>query len=315
MNRISVVIPLYNKASTIEAAVTSVQAQSFSNWELVVVDDGSTDDGLALVEALNDPRIRCIRQQNGGVASARNLGLRMAQHDWVALLDADDYWRSDHLMRLDQLRQRFPQAVLCGAAYRCVNHLGAERDAPLSDAFLSALDGMACVEDFFLEVHRHGMPFFTSSLMLRKDVALGCGGFPLGVIAGEDLIMWARLTCAGMVALSTERTAFYMEPSQLAAMRQAIIRRPQQPDLVAAALASLHSEHPERASLQVFRGDWHRMRAVLWLELNERRLCVKELLTAMRLHQATRKDVACLLALLLPSKVRAFLLARRRAAQ
>jgi hypothetical protein len=312
---ISVVIPLYNKAETILKAVASVRAQTFSDWELVVFDDGSTDGGLVLVEALDDPRIRCVRQVNAGVAAARNAGLRLARSEWVALLDADDYWRSDHLMQLHQLRHRFPQAALCGAAYRIVNHLGEERDARLSEAFLSVLDGMACVEDFFLEVHQHGMPFFSSSLMLRKDVALACGGFPVGVIAGEDLVMWARMACAGMVALSTHRTSFYVEPSQQAALRQQIIRRPQEPDLVAVLLAALRDAHPERASLQVFCGDWHRMRAVLWMELNERRRCVRELIKAVQTHGLTLKDAQCLVALLLPSRVRADLLARVRASR
>ena len=74
MTAVTVVIPLYNKAETIVAAVESVRRQSFQDWLLIVVDDGSRDDGAARVEALGDPRVRVIRQPNAGVAAARNAG-------------------------------------------------------------------------------------------------------------------------------------------------------------------------------------------------------------------------------------------------
>ncbi len=315
MNLISVVIPLYNKAATILMAVASVRAQTFTDWEIVVVDDGSTDDGASLVDALNDPRIRCLRQTNGGVAAARNAGLRAAQGEWVALLDADDHWRPTHLARLHQLRQRFPGVVLCGGACSYLGAQGRVYDPALSAQRLGAPDGLSLIDDYFQEAHDHHLPFNSSSVMLRRDVALSVGGFMQGVTAGEDLLMWARMACAGPVALSAERTACYVEPPVQVGLGKAAIRRPQSPDVVAAALEDLVRAHPRRPSLRLHLADWHRMRAVMLMELGERSASLGEWLRAMRWHQATRKDLAGLAFLLMPTGWRDGLLARWRAAK
>lgn len=315
MNRISVVIPLYNKAATILAAVASVRAQTFTDWELVVVDDGSTDGGAGLVEALNDPRIRCVRQANGGVAAARNAGLRAAQGEWVALLDADDHWRPAHLARLHRLRERFPEVVLCGGACSYLGAQGQVYDPALSAQRLGAPDGLSLIGDYFQEAHDHHLPFNSSSVMLRREVALSVGGFMQGVTAGEDLLMWARMACAGPVALSAERTACYVEPPVQVGLSKAAIRRPQLPDVVAAALADLLRAHPGQHSLRLHLADWHRMRAVMWMELGERRASLGDWLRAVRWHRLTRKDVAVLAFLVLPTGLRDDLLARWRASK
>ena len=114
---ISVVIPLFNKADAILSAVQSVQSQTWTDWELIVVDDGSTDGGAHLVAALSDSRISLVSQANAGVSVARNTGLLRARGDWVALLDADDYWREDHLARLAELALRYPDAAMLGCSY------------------------------------------------------------------------------------------------------------------------------------------------------------------------------------------------------
>lgn len=315
MSLISVVIPLYNKASTILDAVASVRAQTWTDWELVVVDDGSTDGGAALVEALGDARIRCLRQTNAGVAAARNAGLEAAHGEWVALLDADDHWRPTHLARLQQLRERFPGVVLCGGACSYIGAQGQVYDPALSAQRLSAPDGLSVIEDYFLEAHAHHLPFNSSSVMVRRDVALAVGGFMRGVTAGEDLLMWARMACAGPVALSAERTACYVEPPVQVGLSKAAIRRPQTPDVVAAALATLVRAHPQRKSLRVHLADWHRMRAVMLMELGDRWASLREWLLAMRWHQPTRKDLAGLVFLSLPTGLRDGLLARWRASK
>ena len=87
---ISVIIPLYNKEAAIAQSLKSVLSQEYNDFEVVIVDDGSTDGSVAIVEAKNDPRIRLIKQENGGPSKARNTGVRNAKGDWVVLLDADD---------------------------------------------------------------------------------------------------------------------------------------------------------------------------------------------------------------------------------
>ena len=97
MPRMSVIIPLYDKARTIGRALDSVLAQTFDDFELIVVDDGSRDDGPSIVAACGDPRIRLIRQSNAGPGAARNRGAAEARTDILAFLDADDAWRPTYL--------------------------------------------------------------------------------------------------------------------------------------------------------------------------------------------------------------------------
>lgn len=94
---ISVVIPLYNKATSITSTIQSVLAQSYPYFEIVIIDDGSTDNSVQIVKLIDDKRIRLISKQNGGVSSARNYGIRMAKYEYLAFLDADDYWEPSYL--------------------------------------------------------------------------------------------------------------------------------------------------------------------------------------------------------------------------
>ena len=91
---VSIILPTYNRVDTLERAVRSVKAQTFGDWELIVVDDGSQDGSDALIEkiARDDPRIRLLRQANAGVAAARNTGLSAARGGWITFLDSDDAW-------------------------------------------------------------------------------------------------------------------------------------------------------------------------------------------------------------------------------
>ena len=94
---VSCIIPVYNRETLIKEAVNSVLAQSHRNLELVVVDDGSTDNTYATLETINDPRLKIIRQHNKGVSSARNTGIAQCRGKYIALLDSDDYWLKNKL--------------------------------------------------------------------------------------------------------------------------------------------------------------------------------------------------------------------------
>ena len=96
MSLVSVIVPTYNRRETIQAAIASVQRQTFTDWELIVVDDGSTDDTAALIEG-SDPRLVLIRQKNQGVNAARNNGMLSARGQYIAFLDSDDEWLPHHL--------------------------------------------------------------------------------------------------------------------------------------------------------------------------------------------------------------------------
>ncbi|NEQ55284.1 MAG: glycosyltransferase, partial [Leptolyngbya sp. SIO3F4] len=119
MTCVSVIIPLYNKASFVRRAVESILAQTITDLEVIVVDDGSTDNSGVIVEGIDDSRLRLVHQENQGPGAARNHGLALAKGDYVAFLDADDEWLPSFLsVTLQHLKQRQDCALCLTGQYR-----------------------------------------------------------------------------------------------------------------------------------------------------------------------------------------------------
>ena len=118
---ISVIIPLYNKVNTVERAVRSVLDQTVSEFELIVVNNGSTDGSEDVVKRIDDPRIILISQPNQGVSMARNKGVAIAKGDYVAFLDADDEWRPTFLETVLRMREKYPDCAVFATAYQRCN--------------------------------------------------------------------------------------------------------------------------------------------------------------------------------------------------
>jgi glycosyltransferase involved in cell wall biosynthesis len=113
----SIVIPLFNKAHTIIRTLNSVLAQTVTDFEVIIVDDGSTDNGVSVIENnTNDSRIRIIRQKNQGVSLARNVGIQEAKGDYIAFLDGDDEWLPEYLQKVSEAIKKFPEAGLFTSA-------------------------------------------------------------------------------------------------------------------------------------------------------------------------------------------------------
>jgi len=112
--RYSIVIPTYNRASSVENTLAGCFAQSFENFEIVVVDDGSSDDTLAVLEKISDPRLVVVAQENAGPAAARNHGMRVATGEYIAFLDSDDVWYPDFLQQAENAYQSAPNQLLYG---------------------------------------------------------------------------------------------------------------------------------------------------------------------------------------------------------
>ena len=116
-SNISVIIPLYNKASEIAITLHTVLAQSLQPREIIVVDDGSTDGSAEIVESFGSPLVRLIRQENRGVSAARNRAMREATGEWVALLDGDDMWGAEYLATVAEMIERWPKCGAYGTAF------------------------------------------------------------------------------------------------------------------------------------------------------------------------------------------------------
>jgi glycosyltransferase involved in cell wall biosynthesis len=196
---VSVVIPLYNKARHIARALDSVLAQSHTAFEIIVVDDGSTDGGGAIVRRYPDPRIRLVTQPNAGVSAARNRGVSEATAEWLAFLDADDEWSPEFIETVLELRRRFPDAVVCGTAYRQVK--------PNGDLLVSCFHGLLPTADRggridFFAGPPGNSPLHSSAVLIQRKALLAAGGFPDGVVYGEDHDTWLRLALRHPIAWS-----------------------------------------------------------------------------------------------------------------
>lgn len=198
----SVVVPLYNKRPYIRRAVDSVLAQTVKNFELIVVDDGSTDGSADEIVNIDDPRLRIIQQKNDGVGSARNTGMKMARAPWIALMDADDAWLPDHLTELGKIADLFPGAGLISTAYMEVT---AGREPNL---LVSQFPNKLREVDYFFEASKKIGFISTTSAAVKRQVFGEVGGFTAEKI-GEDLEYWARVALSYPVAVSEKVTCFY----------------------------------------------------------------------------------------------------------
>lgn len=199
INNLSVVIPLYNKAAEIALTLGSVLMQSRLPREVIVVDDGSTDDSALIVEQMEHPLVRLIRQPNAGVSAARNRAIAEAQGEWVALLDGDDLWHPDYLANVERMIARYADCAAIGTAFVADDgHRQAVPKGPTTEGEV----------DFFEESMR-GYVLIPSATVLRRDAVLEVGGFPEGMRMGEDQYLWTKLARRWKVAYSPKRMVIY----------------------------------------------------------------------------------------------------------
>lgn len=202
---VSVIIPVYNKKPFVARAIRSVLAQTHGNFELLVVDDGSTDGSAGEAGAfLADARVRVIQQANAGEGAARNRGWREARAGLCAFLDADDEFLPPHLERLIALAQRCPEAGLLGAAY--LNRLPDGREVLRSVAGVEA----GLFRDYFRTARDCGFPpVNASSVAARREILATVGGFREGLPVGADLEFWARAALRLAVAYDPRPSSIY----------------------------------------------------------------------------------------------------------
>jgi glycosyltransferase involved in cell wall biosynthesis len=186
---ISVIVPLHNAAEYISRSIGSVLTQTYPHFELIVVDDGSTDGGGDIAENPKDSRIRLIRQNNLGVSAARNLGITEARGEYIAFLDADDKWDPIFLEVIVGLVDSYPEAGLYSTGFRMVYSKGADVEVTMRDSH-NETDQL--VHDYFWKAADDAF-IHTSGVVIPHYVFAEIGMFTVGVKHGEDLEMWARI--------------------------------------------------------------------------------------------------------------------------
>jgi glycosyltransferase involved in cell wall biosynthesis len=218
--RVSVIIPAYNAAGCVRRAVDSVLGQGFQDLELLVVDDGSTDATRAVLAEYGD-RLRLLAKANGGPAAARNHGLSHARGEYVAFLDADDYWKTDKLQRQVALLDARPEIGFCSTATEVVDSGG----RPAGN-WPCRVDAGPLPDILFM--HGTVISGSTSGVLARRRLIAELGGFDEDLRGFEDPDLWIRLAArTGYACIPEALTVVVRTPNSvsgnLVAMRQATL--------------------------------------------------------------------------------------------
>lgn len=212
--KVSVIIPLYNKRAYVQRTLESVLAQTYTDYEVIVVDDGSTDDSGEVAERLIGGKAdwHVLRQQNAGVAAARNAGVAASKGEYLAFLDADDWWAPTYLERMMDLIAHYPEAGLYACNYWYVK-IGKTHVA------LNIPTGYFDYPKTYLE--QKSMPVTSISVIMPRKVFDEMGGFPVGIKLGEDFLLWSKVALRYKVAFLSEPLAYYNNdiPANLRATR------------------------------------------------------------------------------------------------
>lgn len=197
----SIIIPLYNKELSIEKTLSSVLDQTYSNFEVIIVNDGSTDNSIKVLEKFSDNRLRIIHQENKGVSSARNNGVKKAVFDWIAFIDGDDLWRKNHLEQLFQMIKSYPSESVFATSFAYSDN----REILSNNSSKNPTYKIVrYFEDAIIE------PVLWTGIVLVKNSAfIEAGGFNEELNRGEDLDLWARIAKRFSIIKSREITAIY----------------------------------------------------------------------------------------------------------
>lgn len=202
---ISVVIPLFNKEDYIGKTIESVLNQSFSEFEIIIVNDGSTDNSLNIINKYKDNRIRIISIENSGVSVARNTGIKNARFDWVALLDADDWWDSSYLEEVVELIQRNPKYLIFAIGRSRVFGNYSER---YSNRFLPE-DGNKGLVNYYEVITENFPPLNCSNAIFSKSLFDNTIGFRKGMTVHEDHDFWFRLCVNNPIMFLNKPLSYY----------------------------------------------------------------------------------------------------------
>ena len=212
----SVIIPVFNGAKFIDNAINSVFSQTNSDWELIVVNDGSKDDTEEVLKKYeNNDKIHIINQQNTGVSVARNNGFNASKGEYIVFLDADDVWHNDHLEVMAELIKKHPDAGMYCTFTRTELVNG---DVIEKAEYFDGKDETVFLDDFFFEYHKDksAKMFTVITTCISRKAYIKSGGFPKGCKIGEDLELSLVVAAYFPVVLSPKATATYIKENSSA---------------------------------------------------------------------------------------------------
>jgi glycosyltransferase involved in cell wall biosynthesis len=200
----SIVMPLYNKENDVRDTINSIINQSFTEFELLIVDDGSVDQSLNIISTIKDSRIKVIKQANQGVSAARNKGIENAKYNLIALIDADDLWENKFLEEIKLLINDFPEASIFGSAWAYLDSTKSIKK-PYSTIEKGYRGYVAnyftlAIENAFLT---------SSSVVFLKSSFYEIGRFNEKLSIGEDIDLWIRFGLNKKIGFVNKTFAYY----------------------------------------------------------------------------------------------------------
>lgn len=296
MKKISVIIPLLNRGPYIGRAIDSVLNQTIQNFEIVIVDGGSDDDGPIIVKSFNDPRIYFFVQSGKGVSNARNEAVDYAKNEYVAFLDSDDEWMPNHLETILRLIHKYPNAGMYTTAYK-IQTTDKETFSP-NIKYLPQYPWEGLIPDYFKSGALGYNPAWTSVVVIPKKIFLEAGGFHEGYSWGEDIDLFGKIALKYPVAFSWELggiwhwdasnrihfgiiTAEYIEEPFIETARSALMKQEVPPQLIdslkeyiayrkifrAATYMSVGRPDIAQTILKQCETKWHYKKKITWLLL------------------------------------------------
>jgi len=201
----SVIIPLYNKAKYIAACLEGVLNQDYKDFEIIIVNDGSTDASVAVVEGFSSDKIKLYHQENSGVSSARNHAVDKAEGNYLAFLDADDLWKPQHLQCLKESIEAFPDAGLYGNNYEINYNNSVVQPAQFNFNYAT----QPCIVTDFFKASMKDTIIWTSAAALSKTTFLDFRGFNTAYTTGQDLDLWIRIALEQAIVFHPQITMCY----------------------------------------------------------------------------------------------------------
>lgn len=200
MSTVSIVMPCFNARNHLPTSIGSLLEQTYADWELIAVDDGSIDGTYEWLKSIADPRIRVIRQRNGGVSFARNTGMAQAYGEFIAFLDADDTWAPQCLSRLTVALCENSGANLVYCGWQNLGLVGKPGEPFIPPDYEGNKKIGHLLEGCRWPIH---------ACLVRREAVLAVGGFDESLKVGEDYLLWLEIALRGTIVREPEVLAFY----------------------------------------------------------------------------------------------------------
>lgn len=296
---ISVVIPLYNKEQSIMATINSVLLQSFLPKEILVINDGSSDQSAQLVSSLNHPLIKLINQSNQGVSAARNKGIELANYLWIAFLDGDDLWLPDFLKTIVELHNEYKEAQMLATAYDIQHTNGEKKSIKLNNMPFSGESGY--LSNYFSVAANSHPPICSSAVCVKKSSLEQIDGFPIDLKSGEDLLTWAKLAINNRIGYSRRSEVLYVHQ---VSNKGSSFQREDRVDFVADRLIALRTEvlSSHTKGFNNYIGRWLKSKSLIFLEIGDHKMARKKALESLLYSQEKMKLTFILILSFLPTK-------------